>query len=56
MKDINMVIWALFMLFAICYLFVSTIADDISNSISDKKCKQCKKRGRETSEDSRAIR
>lgn len=50
MKDMNMVIWAVFMLFAISYLCVSTIADAISNSISDIKCKQCKKRRRETNE------
>ena len=45
MKYIN-IVWAGFMLFAICYLFTSTIADAISN----KKCKQCKKRGREANE------
>lgn len=50
MKDINMVIWAVFMLSAICYLFVSTIAGDISDAISNRKCMKCKKRRRETNE------
>ena len=43
MKDIIMVVWAVFMLFAICYLFASTIADAIGHALCDLKCKQCKK-------------
>lgn len=50
MKDMNMVIWAVFMLFAISYLCVSTIAGEISDSISNRKCMKCKKRRRETNE------
>lgn len=50
MKDIIMVVWAVFMLFAICYLFASTIADAIGRALCNLKCKQCKKHGRETNE------
>lgn len=56
MKDIIMVVWAVFMLFAICYLFASTIADAIGRALCDLKCKQCKKHGRAASENSRVIR